>query len=238
MKIVNLVLYNDDVKYVKMRNILQKHYAKYQNVTTIFYKYDNSLQNDIELCGDILNIKGQETYIPGILEKTIVAIEYILKNVRDYDYIVRSNISSVIDFKLLCVELKHDAIEFYGGTRFGKILPGSDVKIDPKYVHTPYASGTNIILSKKGSQILIENKHLIKKEVVDDIAIGVLFKDMNVKHKEIVPHKFVFVPNMKMNSILFQKIMEEKFILYRNMNGDREIDILQMTMITDYLAHN
>ena len=195
IKIVHLVLYNDDnVNYVQMYKILSEHYQKYPNVTTFFYKYEKRLQNEIELNGNIINIKGEESYLPGILEKTLIAFEYIQTHITDFDYIVRSNISSIIDFELLSLELQNNQIEYYGGTRFGKIP--FDKKMEIKYVNTPYASGTNIILSKKGLQLLIDNKHLINNKVIDDVSIGALFKDLNVEPKAIMPNKFVFVPNL------------------------------------------
>jgi|SaaInlV_125m_DNA_1040241.scaffolds.fasta_scaffold05768_1 hypothetical protein len=236
IKFVNLVLYNDDNEnYVRMYHILTEHYQKYPNVTTFFYKYNNNLTNEIELNGNIINIKGEESYIPGILEKTLIAFEFIQTHVTDFDYIVRSNISSIIDFKLLSLELGKNEIEYYGGTRFGKIPFKRELEIS--YVNTPYASGTNIILSKKGLQLLIENKHLINNKVVDDVSIGALFKDLKIKHKEIIPNKFVFVPYLRNNKRLFEKIMGNNYVLYRNNNGKRVIDVVQMNMITNALKN-
>jgi hypothetical protein len=234
IKIVHLVLYNDDNEnYVKMYHILTEHYKKYTNVMTIFYKYNNNLRNEIELNGNILNIEGEESYIPGILEKTLVAFEFIQNQVTDFDYIVRSNISSIIDFKLLSLELEKNQIEYYGGTRFGKIP--FDRKLEIRYVNTPYASGTNIILSKKGAQLLIDNKHLMNKQVIDDISIGALFKYLNIKHKEIIPNKFAFVPILWNNVETFEQLMNNNYVLYRNNNGHRHIDVIQMKMIISAL---
>jgi hypothetical protein len=234
IKIVNLVLYNDDNEnYVKMYQILTKHYRKYSNVTTFFYKYKNDLQNEIELNGNIINIKGEESYIPGILEKTLIALDFIKNHFTDFDYIVRSNISSIIDFEILSIELDKNKIEYYGGTRFGKIP--FDRKMEIKYVNAPYASGTNIILSKKGLQLLIDNKHLVNNKVIDDVSIGALFKDMKIEHKEIIPNKFVFVPIFINNKQLYEMIMNNNYVLYRNNNGNRSIDVMQMKMIANAL---
>lgn len=233
IKIVNLVLYNDNNhNYVRMYDILTEHYKKYANVITIFYKYKNNLQNEMELNGNILNIKGKESYIPGILQKTMTAFDFIQTHVTDFDYIVRSNISSMIDFKLLSLELEKNKIEYYGGTRFGKIPSYS--KLDARYANTPYASGTNIFLSKKGLQLLIDNKHLINNKVIDDISIGALFKDLKIEHKEIIPNKFVFVPRIR-NNEQFEKIMNNSYVVYRNNNGNRDIDVSQMKRISTAL---
>ena len=70
---------------------MQKYYSlvnKYiikNNKNKIFdHNYDN-----------IIYIKGSETFIPGILLKTICGIE-IFKDRTDFDYIIRTNISEIV----------------------------------------------------------------------------------------------------------------------------------------------
>ena len=45
----------------------------------------------------MIYIKGEETFIPGILEKTLLAIKISSKNFT-YDYIVRTNISTLVNY--------------------------------------------------------------------------------------------------------------------------------------------
>ena len=223
VKIINLVLYNDDNKnYVQMYQILKEHYKKYSNVTTFFYKYKNNLQNEIELDGNIINIKGEETYIPGILNKTIIALDFVQTNITDFDYIVRSNISSIIDFKLLSTELEKNEIEYYGGT---KLIMNDNI---------PFASGTNIILSTKGVQLLIDNKDLLNTGIIDDVSISKLFNYLKIEPKKITTNKFITIPHIY-NEKLFQEIMNNNYVLYRNKQSNRDIDVEQMKMITSAL---
>ena len=49
---------------------------------------------------DILYIYGKETYIPGILDKTIQAFDIIHNKMKiPYDFIFRTNISTFVHFK-------------------------------------------------------------------------------------------------------------------------------------------
>jgi hypothetical protein len=45
-------------------------------------------------------MKGVESYIPGCLDKTVKSIEYCLHNY-NFDFIFRTNMSSVVDLNKL-----------------------------------------------------------------------------------------------------------------------------------------
>ena len=104
MKILNIVLYSDnEVNYVQMYEALSGYYKRFSDVTTYFYKYNENISDNIEITGDIINIKGRESYIPGILNKTIDTLLLFKNNgeYEKYDYIIRSTISSIVNFSLL-----------------------------------------------------------------------------------------------------------------------------------------
>jgi hypothetical protein len=221
-----------------MYTILSNYYKNFDNVKTYFYKFNNTIENDIELLDDVLNIKGTETMIPGILNKTIKTFKYIEKELENYDYVIRTNISSILDFKLLSIELEKTPIIYYGGT-FVINLHWEDHSagiIDNKYFNTFFASGTNIIISKKGYKLLMDNINLIDKTIIDDVAIGVLFKTINIYHTNILPNKFIFLPVLN-NINEINNLIEKEYIVYRNRNDvDRNIDVKQMKLITDLLS--
>jgi len=238
VKILNLVLYSDTEYYNNMYNILSNYYNKFDNVKTYFYKYDNTIKNDIELHGDIYKIKGIETYVPGILNKTLKIFKYLEKEAYDYDYIIRTNISTIIDFKLMSIELEKNPIPFYGSI-FILCLKWLDINagiIDTKYYNSYYAAGTNIILSKKGYKLLLDNVHLIDFSIIDDLSIGVLFKTLNINYTNIAPNKYISIPIIN-NINELNSLIEKNYIAYRNRNDvNRNIDVIQMKMITDLLS--
>lgn len=239
IKILNLVLYNDNEQYNKMYNILNNYYKNFVNIKTYFYKYNNNIKNNIELDGNIINIKGFESNVHGILEKTLITLKYFEKNIDNFDYIIRSNISSIINFDLLSEELEKNPILYYGGTCV-MILQWLDYDsciINNKYFNTFFCSGTNIILSKTGYKILIDNIDRIDRTIIDDVAIGALFKDLNINATLIGNNdKLIHVPVLN-NINEINNLIEKKFIVYRNKNDiDRNIDVKQMKELTDILS--
>ena len=123
---------------------------------------------------DILYINGKESYIPGILEKTLFAFS-LFRN--DYDYIIRTNVSSIINVDKIMKILQTTKIE-YGCGHCLKLswLDKLYGIIDTTYWNTNYAQGTCIILSKNAINELIENQNDIPYGIIDDVAIGYMLK--------------------------------------------------------------
>ena len=218
LKFLHLVLYSNDTNYDCIYKITSKYYKKFNNVKTIYYTYSSDIQNNYSLIGDMLYIKGKESYLPGILEKTIKAFEYNFNY--DYDYIVRSNISTIVNFDLLNKELIKKPIDYGAGRILN--LQWIDEKcgvIDKTYFGTNYASGTSIIISKNAINLLNLNKNLINYNLIDDLSIGVLFKELNIIPQEI-------------GSILdVKEYTDKKYTFYRNKNIDRSLDCKHINYI-------
>ena len=142
-KIIHLVLYSDDPIYNEMYKITREYYHIFPNITTLYYKYDPTLREDYILKDDILRIKGTETFIPGILEKTIKAFQYVLTNDTYANYVIRSNISTIVNMYYLSAILKLNNINYAGS--FVNTLNWLDVQsgiTDHRYSGLKYASGT------------------------------------------------------------------------------------------------
>jgi hypothetical protein len=235
---LHLVLYSDDKEYNKMKKITEKYYKIYKNVKTIYYKFDNTIKEDYKLDHNLLKIKGNETFIPGILDKTIKAFDYIKGY--EYDYLVRSNISTIINFKLLDKNLTIKPVEYSGGKIYN--LNWLDEKggiIDKTYFGLQFASGTAIIFSKKIINELLQNKEKINYKLIDDVSIALFMRDiLNKPAKNIKNNNFIYVPNTNGNKTQLRKIISEKpYIFYRNNNIDRTIDVKNMKFIVNYLLN-
>jgi hypothetical protein len=161
---------------------------------------DPELRDKFEL--DILNktifVRGDECLIPGILNKTVEAISYFLgersiqrslrpitlqnenttkliqnenttKLIPHYDFIWRTNLSSVLDFRGLHAYISglkssdKSSIGFYGGY-IGKAS---------SYF---FASGAGFLMSRDVASYLVTNKHLLRWDLIDDVAIGALLE--------------------------------------------------------------
>ena len=235
MKILNLVLYSDnDEIYVQMYQALSGYYKGFSDVSTYFYKYNENISGNIEITGDIINIKGRESYTPGILNKTIDAFMLFKNNgeYEKYDYIIRSNISSIVNFSLLSEQLELNPVEYYGSTNIGNIMMRKQ--------NVPFASGTNIIMSKKGYMTLVDNINLLNRAYIDDISIAVFFHKLNIKITKVDKageNGFVFVSMLK-DDLEYKKLVSHNYLAYRNKSeNNRQYDVINMKNIIRYLTH-
>jgi hypothetical protein len=177
VKILHLVLLSDDIYYNQMYQITRNFYTKFSpKVKTIYYQYSNTEKfHKPYLKDDILYIHGIESRIPGILEKTIKAFEYVKDN--EYDYLVRSNISTIINFKMLEQKLIDTAVDYASSIILNLNWDdGVDGIIKSKHYGTNFASGTSIIFSKQLVDFILTCKDELDYTIMDDLAIGVLIK--------------------------------------------------------------
>jgi len=218
-----------------MYDLTKKYYSRFSNVKTIYYKYNEDLTNSYELKDDILLIKGKETYIPGILEKTISAFQYIDSHY-NFDYIIRSNISTIVDFDLLTDYLQSRPIQYGGGLK--NIISGD--KNHPDLENLIYASGTSIVFSRSALQAFLNKKEHLRKDLIDDVSMGVVMRDHlpNVEQHYIPENRFLFIPDENGDrSTIVDIIKNKSYIFYRNRQDERKTDVKQMEIIIEYLQN-
>ena len=110
-----------------------------------------------------------ESYIPGILQKTISSIS---QNLESYDFFVRTNLSTCIDCKKLVRMINgvnNDHLVYTGGRRLEKD-------------GTTYISGTSIMLNKTAASLLVSRYNKNKQMYddlyeFDDVVIGKIMKN-------------------------------------------------------------
>jgi hypothetical protein len=216
MKILHLVLYSETEHYARMKSITSEFYKTYNAfVDTYYYYFDNTITNLYELQDNDLKIKGSETYKPGILDKTIKAFEYFkntLNNLDNYDYIIRSNISTVINFDKI-LNILSDNYYDYGFYLFNR----------QKY---KFSSGTSILLSNKMIHFILNNKNKLDYDTIDDVEIGnILYKNIDTLKFCNIIHKVCFnYTNQLINN----------YIIFRNKTKyNRNKDIFAIKKITN-----
>ena len=254
MKFLNLVLYSNSSTehqegYEEMQKALEKYYKSFPDVCTIFYKYSEDMDADVLMDGSILHFKGKESLVPGVLEKTLNAFEYVIdnKNIDNYDYIIRSNISSIVNFDLLAKELEANPVSFYGGPQIQNLQWNGGGITDSTWYGTLFACGTCLIFTKEAIQYIASNKHLIHTNIVDDLAIAILFKE----HRPDIKAQQFRDPNQYKPTPVFytergfdvgairQYVKNNNIIVYRNRCYNcRKVDEIQMQLIVDILLNN
>ena len=239
LKILNLVLYSPNDEYIDMYKLTNKYYKKYKNVDTLYYHFGdlNNFNNSYKYDKDnnILIIKGKENYLPGILDKTIKAFKYVeeLEKIKgyNYDYIVRSNISTIIDFDKLNDKLIRKPIDYGGGIKLviSKGWRDGPSGIDnDRYEGVQYASGTSIIISRNLLDKILKNSNLIDYTVIDDVSIGDFIKK-NFPHHQLHSYEDYFLQTNE--NIIGSDI--SNYIFFRNRNNDRKTDLKIMKYIID-----
>jgi hypothetical protein len=242
IRILHLVLYSPGGSYDKMHEATSPLYKNIKNVDTYYYCFSPDIPGDYKLDDDILYIKGDETFIPGILDKTIKAFEYFKDDLPNYTYIVRSNISTVIDFTKLKKELINQEVNFGGGVmmHLSSLNPpyGKITEENEHWLGTSYPSGTAIIFSSDTLQKLLTQTDKLHREVIDDVALGLHLRENNpeVEPKQI--GKFTFVQNMadSEDGEMEKMVKTNDFIFYRNHNGNRELDANQIKKLSHILS--
>ena len=169
MKLIILILANDDNLYIEMQKLWKTYMNNHNNIKCYFIKYNINLQDEIIIDNDTIFIKGYESFIPGCLDKTIKSIEFFIKNNIDFDFIFRTNLSSVVHLNKL-YNLLHTSIMCAG--------------VIGNYNNINFISGAGILISKDFCCDLIKNKNCLNYNVIDDLSIGKFIMDKNIN---IVP---------------------------------------------------
>jgi hypothetical protein len=222
LKFLNLILYSENIpEYIEMKEILSE-YLKLKNIRHYFYCYKEDIKKDYEIIDNVVYFNGIDSHHPGCLDKTLKVFS-LFEN-EDYDFIIRTNISTVINFEILEKEIFDNNILY--GTSYNLKLNWLDPEfgiVNKKYFNTLYPSGTCIILSKNLIKLILKNQELIKSyNVIDDLSFGIFLKNYKLK-----------TVNYKKNS----KKYDKNISVYRNKNLNRKLDIENMNNIINNLKY-
>jgi len=234
MKILILFIYSADENYNKMLKIQRSYCHKYDGVHSFFVTYRKTQSNHVEIEDDIVYVKGEETYL-GITRKTIDAMEFLLNRMKDIDYVVRSNMSTVInipELKSFLEPLPRTGIYTSGLMIELRWLDHASGVVDESLWGTKYASGTSIILSKDVAESIVQRKDQIRHDIIDDLSIGVFMT-------KFFPNTYGVAPLAKFFAVPFD-IDERSFArdaaFYRTRtNDDRTRDIQNMQTVHDMI---
>lgn len=242
MKVLLLLIFNHSETYDKMLELQKKYIHSHPNIDAYFTTLNNDQLENILVENDIIYIKGQETYF-NILFKTIESIDHLINKVQNkYDFVIRSNISTLINLDNLynyLTKMPNKNI-YTGGTKETLGWDLAECEVTGKQVHKRsdyrglrYIQGTAMILSGDVVEKIINIKDSIEYDIVDDVKLALVIKEYlpNVyENMENVPFAEISC-NYNKNSV-FIRNKENPFIK----NGNRQPDIVAMdTIINTYL---
>lgn len=139
MKIISLILSSGDLlQYNEMRDIATVYHTKMSqkyDYKFFFVEMREDLTCDAEENGNYIYVRGKESITPGMYEKTMVAIEY-LHCTYDYDYIVRTNLSSFWNIPKLFDMAKNFGVPYAGGHMIdGWFITGTGIVVSRDVAH-------------------------------------------------------------------------------------------------------
>ena len=226
-KIIFLIISSDnEAVYSQMREISPKYYNLYGDRIKFFF-IENRHMNSGQVIeeNDYLYINGTESFIPGIYQKSIKAIEYI-NNTYSYDYVIRTNLSTFWHMENLFKFLDNKPKE----------------KFAAGYAFQGFISGTGIIMSHDVGNIVASN--INSSYVGDDVVISRTIESQGIKLYDITEYKWGFlIPYVEPlpSNCKYLNINDDfsDILNFRIKNGgDRSTDIYYFNILLDKLYFN
>lgn len=167
MRILMLVISSNTYSvYEKHREVWRTYMKRHPNIDCFFIEYKPTTFITM-LSQDTLYMRGVERY-ETIIGKTIESLEYFLTK-RSYDYIVRTNLSSVWDFGRLIQYLQDKPRTQYYAGQIGT------------HEVVPFASGAGIIMSQDVAKRLLHNQRsALQYNGFDDVAIAKALHEVGI----------------------------------------------------------
>lgn len=183
-KAIILVLASDNTPlYRGFRDVYKKYIDVNPNVK-IFLVYGNKTgftPQEHDLIFDV-----EENYYPGMITKTVKALEYIEKNY-NYDYMLRTNLSTFWDIDLFLERLdKLPDTECFSGTIRNCTYKGR--------TSDNYIAGVNLVLSRDLVQVILKHSdEMIAMDLPEDWALSQILKDKGYTLKPSLPGAIHFL---------------------------------------------
>lgn len=165
-KVLMLIITSDDLPvYQGLQQIWRSYmHSDPEHIDAYFIRANPHLSQDYWIEGDTIWAKATEGLIPkssGIIDKTILSMEAMLPQIKNYDYVIRTNLSSFYIFPRLL--------------QFLKTLPKTNCYCAcPIHPKSFVGSGSGFILSTDLVELLVrkKTKFIGNKSKQDDLLIG------------------------------------------------------------------
>ena len=177
-KILVLIISSNSMQaYIDLQGIWKQYMnSDPEHFEVYFIAASPDLATPYEIKGNYLTVKGEESYVPGIIDKTMLALETMQPRLKEFDYVLRTNLSSFYVFPRLLNFVKTlPKYRCYCGVQL--YLPETHLGL------INFVSGAGILLSRDLAQMLINEKDKIfkiNKDLPDDVLIGYFFQNAHI----------------------------------------------------------
>lgn len=175
LKILVLIIASDNYNemvvpiYTELQNIWRKYmHLDPEHFEAYFIKGDPNLLEPYRIEKDIIWARTEENVIPGILNKTVLSLEAFFPRINEFDFVLRTNLSSFFIFpKLLDCLQNLPRKKCYFGSNIG----------EDSFI----ASGSGFIISSDLVDLILRNKtQFIDNSTGDDVFFGIFLNDYNI----------------------------------------------------------
>jgi len=230
MKILLLSIYSKKELYDKMLELQRKYIHTHKNITSYFVQMTLNIDENIIIKDDMVFVNGNESVL-NILYKTIKALE-LLTTLDQYDYVIRTNISTVSDLNKLyeyCIQSPRKNL--YTGGRILELNWLGNGITDETHFGTIFIQGSFIVFSIDLIQKILKDKDKLDYSIVDDVSIGLYIKQHTDIYIDIIQKT---KPVFCLDHICKTKLKDyttSEYVAYRNKRtytfsyGDRKTDI-------------
>lgn len=215
VKTLMLIIASDQLPiYVELQKIWKTYmHSDPEHFEVYFIKGDAKLPTLYTIDNDIIWSKTDDWWIPqsaGILNKTLLSIEAMRARLHEFDYVIRTNLSSFYVFPRLLA--------------FLKTLPKQRCYCGSRVGNTDIASGCGFIMSTDVANLLIDNKIELmgQTHTEDDMIIGTFFAHQGLR---LIPHNRVDLLTLNTWKSIKNNVPKNEFH-FRIKNAD---DRLRMT---------
>jgi hypothetical protein len=169
MKVLMLVISSPSLNpvYATLKDVWTSYMNTNTAIDSFFIEYHPEKNMAIE--GNTIYIKGRESDHPGCREKTIDALDFFLNGDNKYDFIIRTNISSLWNFTALL--------------KYLDTLPKTNVYagIIGQHKSQRFVSGAGFIMSPDVARRVVDNRAMMNRSnIIDDVDIGFVLGHLNV----------------------------------------------------------
>ena len=178
LKTLILIIATDDKPAYRE---LQKIWEAYMNsdpkhFEVYFLRGDPNLKTPYEIKKNEILVKIEESFAPGILNKTILGMEAMQPRLEEFDYVIRTNLSSFYPFDNLLKYLNTlPRKRCYCGV---SLYQTKELGLPPEIDIIPFISGAGIILSPDLVDLLVKDHGELenyKTQLPDDVFMGLFF---------------------------------------------------------------
>lgn len=208
-KLLVLIIASDqNPVYLEEQELWRSYMHKDRDhVEAYFIKGNPDLKSEFEIDGDVIWSKTAETITPGVLNKTVLSLEALFPRLDEFDFVLRTNLSSFFNFpKMLKFLETLPKTKCYAGLIFRKD--------DSKHLGWPtrWIHGSGYVISPDVAKLIVANKKaLIDSSIPDDLTVAEFFEQNGIPMTE---YKFLPIGSMK-QWLLTKDSIPERFFQFR-----------------------